>query len=122
MRQNALMHRKCSLSSIKPLCAHMMILPASGWEPFTPLCGRIFVPFRYVSSFTCTSSAMTVRPVTLHHFPTELFQPTMLPSMRLYEPTLEPANSVDPLIQLPGPTLHPGPMTTFGPIMDDGSI
>ena len=84
---------------IKPLSIklinHMMILPSSGWDPFIPLCGKIFVPFKYVSSLTTTSSAMTVSLVTLHQLPTVLFQPIMLPSTKLEFFTMAPARSVE---------------------------
>ena len=96
-------------------------MPASGCDPFTPLCGRTLVPFKYVSSFIWTSSATTVSEVTRHHFPTELFQPMILPSIKLKESTFDPESNVEDLIQFPGPTFTFAPMTTSGPIIEEGS-
>jgi len=42
----------------------------------------------------------------------------------MYElsPTVEPARRVEFLMRVPAPTLHPAPITTFGPIVAPGSI
>jgi len=58
---------------------------------------------------------MTDKFVTLHQLPIDDFHPTIDPSTYEDVATLDPAINVEFETLLPGPILHPAPMTTLGP-------
>lgn len=84
------------------------------------LWGSTLAPLMYSSSLIATSSPRTVMFSTLAHRPTDEFHPMMDDMIHAWSLTLALAMTTHRCRRTPAPILAPGPMTTLGPMLEEG--
>ena len=95
---------------------HITIVPAFGILLEMLLWGSIKLSLINTSSLICTSSATTLTPSILTHYPTMLYQPMMLFLIKAWLFITDLLRIHDSERRTPLPMTQSWPMATFGPM------